>query len=190
MKIAKEQEIVKVLFKDFLAFYNSRSMSKAVGISHAGAFKILKRLEKREIVKPRRIGRAVIYSINFENPVAVKEIEMALVVEAQGYKRWLEEFKSLKDRAKFAILFGSIIKDEKSARDVDILVVAEKKRFSEIKRIISERSRLSNKRIHLILQSPEEFKKDVNNRNKAMIEIIKKGAVLFGQDEIVRGVQT
>ena len=184
MKLSNEQKIIKILFKDFLILYNSRSISKLIGITHAGAFKILIKLEERGIVKHIKIGKAKIYSLNIDNPVADKEIEMALTIEAQNYEKWLEEFKELKNKANFVILFGSIIKNEESARDIDILVIAEKDKFVEIKRVISERNKISNKKIHLILQNPEEFKKDVNNKNKVMIEIIKTGIVLFGQDKI------
>lgn len=189
MELTKEQEIIKQLFKDFLSPYNSRSISKIIGISHAGAFKILKKLEKKEIVKPNRIGNSVIYSLNFDNPITAREIEMVLTIESRSYKRWIEEFRSLENRSEFVILFGSILTNENSARDIDILVVAEKKRFDNINKIIGERNRVSNKRIHLIFQSPEEFKKDINTKNKVMVEIVKKGVVLFGQDKIRKFMQ-
>ncbi len=184
MKLSKGQEILKLMFKDFLTQYNSRSISKVVGISHSGAFKILKKLEKNEIVNSKSIGKARVYSINFDSRIACKEIEIALAIEAKNYNRWLEEFKDLEDKADFVILFGSILINSSSARDIDLLVVAEKNKLSEIRNIIKERDKLSNKKIHLILQNPDEFKGDIKNRNKVMIEIIKKGVALFGQDKL------
>ncbi len=189
MKINKEQEIIKILFKDFLNSYNSRNISRLVGLSHAGAFKILKKLKEREIVKPKQIGKAIIYSINLDNPVAYREVEMALTIEAWNYKRWVEEFKVLEDKSDIVILFGSILINEKLANDIDILVVAKKNMFGEIIKIIKEKNEISNKKIHLILQSPADFKKDINSKNKAIIEIIKKGIVLFGQDNFRKSVK-
>lgn len=188
MELNSEQEIVKTLFKDFLNPYNSRSISKIIGISHPGAFKILKKLEKREIVRAKRIGKAVIYSLNMDNPIAIKEVEMVLVIEAQNHKKWIEEFKKLEDGVDFVILFGSILVNEKFARDIDILVVAEKSRYNKIKKAINERRQFSNKKIHLIFQNPEEFRKDVNKKNKIILEIIKNGVVLFGQDKMRKSV--
>ena len=184
MELSNEQKIIKILFKDFLSMYNSRSISKVIGITHAGAFKILIKLEKRGIVKHVKIGKTKIYSLNTNNPVSNKEIEMVLTIEAQNFKRWLEEFKELKNKADFVILFGSIIKNEESARDIDVLVVAERNKFIEIKRVINERNKISNKKIHLILQNPEEFKKDIKDKNKVMVDIIKSGIALFGQDKL------
>jgi predicted nucleotidyltransferase len=186
MELSKEQEIIKVLFKEFLTPYNSRSISKIVGISHAGAFKILKKLEKREIVKPKRIGKAVIYSLNLENPVACKEVEMALIMEAQNFRRWIEEFKQLQGRVNFLILFGSITRNEKQANDIDILIVADKNNFREIKKIVEERDKLSNKKIHFLFQTEGDFRQDVSAKNKVMLEIIKTGIALYGQEEYLK----
>ena len=183
-KLTKEQEIILRLFKDFLMPYNSRSISKFVGISHAGAFKIFKKLEKREIVKATQIGKANIYSLNSENPLTPREIEIALIIESQNHRKWLEEFKILKEKAIFVILFGSIIKNEKTARDIDLLVVADKTEFKNIKRIINQKNKLLNKKIHLIPQTLEDFKHDVLSRNKAIMDIIETGIVLFGQDKL------
>lgn len=181
--MTKEQEIIKLLFKDSLTFYNSRSISNIVGISHAGAFKILKKLEKRQIVNPLRVGKAIIYSLNKENPITLREIEMVLTLEAQNYKRWIEEFKNIQDKVKFAILFGSIIKNESSAKDIDLLIIADKEKFSDVRKLIKERDKFLNKKVHLLLQTPEEFTFDLGNKNKVTLEIIKKGIVLFGQEE-------
>lgn len=186
MKISNEYKAILVLFKDFLSDYNSRNLSKVVGISHAGMFKLLKKLEKREIIKPKRIGKAVIYSLDLNNSVTKREIEMALTLEAQNYAKWLEEFMVLRDISEFAVLFGSVIKDEKSAKDIDILIVADKKDFNKINNKIKDKNKILNKKIHLILQSPDEFKKDINNKNKVMLEIIKSGIVLFGQEKITK----
>lgn len=182
--LKKEQEIISILFKDMLAIYNSRSISKEAEITHAGAFKILKRLEKRGIVIPRPIGKAITYTLNFTNPITQKEIELALIVEAQQHQQWIYEFKKLESKVEFAILFGSVLFDEKKARDIDILVVAKKEDFHEVRAIIKERNEVRSKKIHLIPQSPEDFKHDIDSKNKAMMQIIKKGIVLFGHENI------
>jgi len=186
MKLNNEYKAILFLFKDFLTPYNSRNLSKLVGISHAGMFKLLKKLEIREILKPKRIGKAVIYSLNMNNSVAKREIEMALTLEAQNYAKWIEEFDLLKDILEFVVLFGSIIKDEKSAKDVDILIIADKKEFNKINQIIRDKNRVLNKKIHLILQNNEDFRKDINNKNKVMLDIIKNGIILFGQEKLTK----
>ncbi len=155
-------------------------------MTHAEAFKILRRLQQREIVCARPIGKAITYALNFSSPVTQKEIEMALVLEAQQHTRWLSEFKKLEDKAEFVVLFGSVLKDEKKARDIDLLVVADKKHIDTVRAIIKERNEVAHKKIHLLLQLPEDFKKDIASKHKVMMEIIKTGVVLFGQENIRR----
>lgn len=188
-KLNNEQKVISRLFKDFLTFYNSRTISKVIGISHPGAFKILKKLEKREIVKPKTIGKAVIYSLNFDNPVSKREVERILTIEAYNYKKWAEEFKELKDKAEFIILFGSIIRNEKEARDIDLLVVCDKSNVNYIKSLIGKKNNILNKKVHLLPQITEDFAKDLGNKNKVIIEIIKTGVVLFGQEKLIKHME-
>lgn len=183
VELTKEQEIIKLMFKDFLTEYNSRSISPKIGLTHSGAFRALKKLEEKEMVKPRQIGKAVIYSLNLENPLTLKGIETALTIESLKHKVWIEEFKKLEEKAKFVVLFGSILRNEKEARDIDLHVVANKKQYHTIKKIIEERNKILPKPIHLVFQTPADFKTDIKRKYKVAIEIIKTGIVLFGQDE-------
>ncbi len=180
-----EDKALLLILKNPYEEYNSRSLSKIAGISHAGMFKILKKLENQKILISRSIGRARIYSINFENILAVKRAEMALIMEARQNERWIEEFDSLKPDAEFIMIFGSILRKSKSARDIDLLIVADTKKFGRIKEQISKKNNLMAKKIHLLLQTTDEFLSDFEKKNKSMLEIIKTGAVLFGQDEFV-----
>ncbi len=182
VKLTKEQEIIKLMFKDFLTEYNSRSISPKIGLTHSGAFRALKKLKEKEIVKSRQIGKAIIYSLNLENPLTLREIEIALTIESLKYRMWIEEFKKLEGKAKSVVLFGSILKNEKEARDIDLHVVADKKEYYEIKKIIEERNKILPKPIHLIFQTPNDFKSDIKRKHKVTIEIIKTGIVLFGHD--------
>lgn len=184
--LTNEQEIIKLLFKDSLTDYNSHNISKLIKISHVGAFKILKKLEKREIVKSKKVGKAVVYSLNRENLITNKEIEMALLLESQNFKRWVEEFKDLEDKVKFLVLFGSIIKDVKKAKDIDILILVEKDKLNSVKKAIENIQKYTSKKIHPLIQTIDNFKRDVNEKNKVMSEIIKTGIVIYGQEEYIK----
>ena len=186
IELTKEQRILNLLLRDFLTEYNSRSISSKVGLSHVGAFKILKKLEQKEIVKSKLVGRARIYSLNLENPLTLMELETILTIEALQHKRWIEEFKQLEGKVKFVVLFGSILRNEQSGRDIDLLVVADKGNYKFVRKIIDERNRVLNKPIQLIFQTPDNFKFDLKRKYKVSIEIIKTGVVLIGQGEFRR----
>ncbi len=188
-KLSKEQEIIKILFKEPYESYNSRSISKKIGMSHAGAFKILKKLEQRQIVAPKQIGRAKIYSLNLNDEIAEKEAEIALTLESRNYKRWVEEFSGIKSNADFAILFGSIIKNEKEAKDIDILIISAKSNLNKIKEAIDKKKNILVKPVHALHQTPEVFIKDLRSKNKTMLEIFKTGVVLYGQENLIKIVK-
>ncbi len=182
-KLTKEQEIVKLLFKDFATEYNSRNISPKIGLTHSGAFRAMKKLEAREIVKSRQVGKAVIYSLNLDNPLTVLEINTALTIEAQNNKRWVFEFEGLKGIAKSVVLFGSILRNEEAARDIDVHVIAEKADYPKVKKIIDNKNDILPKHIHLIFQTHKDFQKDLDRKYPMIIEMIKTGIVLYGQDE-------
>jgi predicted nucleotidyltransferase len=188
-KLSSERKIIILLFKDRSNMHNSRSVSKIIGISHPGSFKIMKKLERRGIVTSRRVGKAVIYSLNMENNLALREIELALTIEAQGHGKWLEELDELKNKVKIGILFGSVIRNEKNAKDIDLYVAAEKSDFPAIQRIIKKKNEILAKKVHLLLQTVDDLKKDLEKGNKAIDEIIKTGIVLFGQENITRVIK-
>ncbi len=185
-QLTKEQEILKLLFKDFSRPYNSRNISKVVDMTPAGAFKILKGLEKRSIVEPQRIGKAIIYSLNLKNPLARREIEMVLTMEAEKFRHWVAEFRFLEDRVFFAVLFGSVLRNEAEARDIDLLLVAEKIKKKEIDKFLEIKKKILSKPLHLLFQTPEDFAYDIRTKNKASLEILRTGIVLFGQEKIDR----
>ena len=185
-QLSKEQKILKILFKEPYENYNSRSISKKVGISHVGAFKILKKLEERKIVLSKKIGRANIYSLNLNNLMTLREVDMLLTLESQNYNRWLEDLKELGKNADFLILFGSIIRNEKEARDVDILIISKKNNLQQLKKLIEEKNSIASKKIHALFQIKEDFFKDLKNKNKVILEILNTGIVLFGQENLTK----
>lgn len=184
----KEQKILSILFKDRKANHNSRTISKLIGISHPGAFKLMKRMEKEQLIIPERIGKAVIYKPNLKSPLVIKKIELALMQEAKLHKRWLYEFESIGKMSKFVILFGSILRNEKEAHDVDLLVIAEKENYKKIKEIVYEKNVILIKKVHLLFQRKEDFKLDLKNNHKVILDAIKTGVVLYGQEEFVKAL--
>ena len=181
----KEQEILKILFKEFRENYNSRSLSKKIGISHAGAFKILKKLENNNKVIGKRIGNAVIYSLNLKDKITEREVEIAITLESKNYNKWVEEFSELNKASNLIILFGSILRNEKEAKDIDILIVAEKSQLKNIKSKVEKKKSILSKPLHVLYQDKEDFFKDIKANNKVMLDILKTGIVLHGADKLI-----
>ncbi len=181
----KEKEALIVLFKDFTIFYNAHSISKLLNISHAGAQKIFKRLLKQNLLIDKKIGKAIVYKLKLEDDYARKLIAFLLADEANSFRRWKEEFRELSKKAKIVILYGSAIKNYAKANDIDIMIVIDKKDAGEINKIIKQKQEILPKNLHAIKLTYGDMAKNLHAKNKAIIDIIKNGIVIYGQDRYV-----
>ncbi|MBI4141896.1 nucleotidyltransferase domain-containing protein [Candidatus Woesearchaeota archaeon] len=179
-----EKEIIRWLAKDFSTYYNARSLSKQVQMSHRGTLKALKNLEKLGILKSKTIGRAIIYKILYCE-YTKKLLPLLFFEEAETKtKRWMEEFKELKE-ANALILFGSVLRG-KGHHDIDLLIISETKNTKILEQRIEEKNRILTKPIHPIWQTIDDLNKNIKNNNKVLLEIIKTGIVIKGQELITK----
>ncbi|MBI5393559.1 hypothetical protein HZA96_06860 [Candidatus Woesearchaeota archaeon] len=58
--------------------------------------------------------------------------------------------------------------------------------FVEIEKIIHKIQKTQLKKIHAINFTEEEFKKELKEKNPAFIDAMKKGTVLFGQEQLIQ----
>lgn len=189
MKTITNNEMVFVLsiFKSPEAEYNANSIAKHIGISSMGALKIAKRLEKENIILSRNLGKAIFYKLNFNNDYVKQYTKFLLKREAEQtatyVKVWVSEIKKIKS-ADAAILFGSVLRKQKEAKDIDVLLIVDKKRFSKLRKEVEDINLINIKRLHPIYQSKEDFKKNIKKEDKPLLSAI-KGIIVFGEDLII-----
>lgn len=183
----KEMLFVLTLFKSPETEYNANSIAKHIGASSMGALKIAKRLEKENILIPRKLGRAIFYKLNFENDYVRQYIKFLLKREAEQapvyVKRWVTDIKKIKS-ADSAVLFGSVLKKYEGAKDIDVLLVTDKKRFSKLKKEVKDIDIVNIKKLHPLYQTKDDLKKNIKKQDKPILNAI-KGIVVFGEDEII-----
>lgn len=184
------EKILLILLKDFSSSHTITSFSKSLRASRVGIWKILKKLEADELItlNPVGKGKTSIFTIkpNWNNIVLEKKLELYLTQESQKQKRWQFNFKDLKSKVNFLILYGSMLHSPKEANDIDIVGVADKKRIGKIGSIILNIQRTQIKKIHSINFTPKEFKEELKKPNKAFTEAVKKGTILFGQESFIK----
>jgi len=186
-----EKKIALLLFKDFKNYYNSNSISKIIGISRVGAMKILKKFLKEKIVHSEKIGKSVIYKLNLHEDYVMKLIAYLLAEEATDFNRWRDEFKKTFKGDRIIILFGSIIRNEQVAKDIDVMVILKHENEKDVNAALKERQVFLSKKIHAIKLNQDEFLDGAKKKNKATIDIIKNSVILYGQDryvEIIKNV--
>lgn len=180
-----EKKIVLRLFKDFTMDYNSSSIAKVLGKTRVGTFKAFNSLEKDSIVKGRNLGKARFYKINLEDEYARKNVETLLMEEAKNYIRWKDELSQLFELTDIIILFGSIIRNEEKANDVDLLLVFNKKNNNKVNQSIKEKNQLLIKKLHPVKQTRDDLRKNIIKGDKVIIDAIKNGIVLHGHEKII-----
>lgn len=180
-----QKEIVLWLFKDLTIEYNSSTIAKKINKTRVGAFKALNELEKDIIVKGRNYGKARFYEINYDDEYALKNVETLLMEEANKCKRWKEEFYELFQYCKIIVLFGSIIRNEHKANDIDLLLIFDKKYNDQINAIIKKKNNLLIKKIHPIKQTLDDIKKNIIEQDKVILDAIRTGVVLYGYEKYI-----
>ncbi len=182
-----EMDFVLLIFKSPETDFNANSLSKRLGISSMGALKIARRLEKENIIQSKKLGNAKFYSINFDNEYAKEYIRFLLKRESeQSYpyiKVWIREIKKIKS-ANLAILFGSVLKKDKKARDIDVVLVTDKKNYKKLKKEVEGINEINIKKIHPIYQTKDDLKRNIKDRHKPILNGI-KGVVVFGEDTFI-----
>ena len=161
MLIKKSYEILKTLLKDIGQKHTVTSIAKQRNISRIGSWKILKELEKEKLIVMNSIGTEKTsvkeISLNWDNPLTEKILALILTEDALKQTKWRYNFKELEKHAGFIILFGSILHSPKQADDIDILnIVADKKSFINIDKIISKAQITQSKKIHAINLTKKE----------------------------------
>ena len=179
----KEQEALLMLYKDFTNFHNANSLSKKIGITQVGAMKLLKKLEKQNILSSKKIGKSIVYKLNIKEELVRKLIGFALTNEASSYERWIDEFKPLYKKGMIILFYGSASRDYAQARDIDIMIILKKEGTSDVYEKLREKQKILQKKIHSIEAAKDEFIRNLKENNKAILEIVRTAIVLYGYDD-------
>lgn len=181
----KERAALLILFKDFTAYHNANSISKVLGISRVGALKLFRRLESQGLLASQRIGKSIVYKPKLNDDYVKKLIAFLLADEANNFKRWKEEFKELFRRGRIVMLFGSVLRNYEEANDIDLLVASAKSEKEEIDEILGKKADVLPKRLHAIQLTAVELERNIKRKEAAVLDIVKTGVVLCGQDDYV-----
>jgi len=190
MKITNpSNRILKLLLNDFIAQHSVTSVAKEIGLTRQGTFKVLKKLESENLILLSPIGSgktsACIIRLNWDNPLVEKTLAVILTEDAIKNQRWLVNFAELENKADFLIIYGSILENPKGANDVDIISISNKKNFVELEKAMMKIQKTQIRRIHSLNFTEGEFMEELKKNNPAFIGAIKKGIVLFGQDNFI-----
>jgi len=186
--MATDKKLMLALLKDFTRKHTITFLAEELKISRVGTWKILKKLEAEKYVLIESIGSGKtstsIIKINWDNLLVEKALAFYLTEESLKQRRWRTNFAELEKEVDFLILYGSVVFSPQQANDIDVLGIAKRNKFVKIQKIIDKLQKTESKKIHLIDFTASEFRKEL--QNKAFIEAIRKGILLFGQENFVK----
>lgn len=156
-----EFSVIGFLVRNFAERFTIRNIAQRLGFSAAGVFNILKKLEKEGIVTGEKLGTGLFYSVNFENRVAGHLSAISLLISDDKYEKL--ELEKLKE-AKAAIFDKKtllLVTDSITTMEVDIPNVA------------------------VMVKAEDELMQLFRKKNPEVLQVLKKGIVLFGEDKVV-----
>jgi len=190
MMTQNEKSVLRMLFSALGENYSINEIARQCNLAPNGALKILKKFEKEGILKSKSIANIKSYSLNFDSEKTKNILKLALIPELKGRLKFrLEDLKQLKEFTKACIIFGSYSDLKKEPNDMDIFFIIEKQNFKKYKQITLTVYKAIPVKVHDILQTEKDFASNLKKRDKVILEILKKGVILWGYDKIIKIVE-
>lgn len=188
---ANEARTMEFLIRNFSKDYNINQLAKKLHISPGGMFKILKKLEGQNFLTEKKLGNNIFYKINYKSYEALDTCKFALTEKkvTSYIKVWIKDLEVLKKKTELAILFGSVLNKGREARDVDLLLVFNKRNLRDIENLIDGLNKIKSKRVHAIYQTKGDLIKNIKKQDRAILEEIRTGIILWGRGVLVEAIK-
>jgi len=187
------RKVLLIICKDFSRMYSITYLSREVNMSRVGMWKVIKNLKEEKLITltPLSKGKtsASVIRLNWDNILLKKVLELYLTEESEQNRRWKFNFSELEKITRFSILYGSILKSTEKANDIDIVNIVKRKDFIKMQNTIDKAQKSQIKKIHDVNFTSEEFRHELIKGNRAFIDALKKGVILFGQENFVKFIE-
>ena len=155
-----EFSVINFLVRNFTERLTIRNIAQRLEFSAAGVFNILKKLEKQGIVVGQRLGTGLFYSINLENKIAEHLAAIVLVYSEEKIEIDVEQLKQAK----------AAISDKKN-----LLLIVDNITVLNV----------TIPNMNIITKTEDEIIELIRKKDSDILQILKKGIVLFGEEKIV-----
>src|SRR3989339_985565 len=177
---------LKLIFTDFLANYNSYNLKDKIGLSNAGSLKLLRSLHEKNLLISQKMGNATFYKTNLKNGYLIKLLELIFLDNSNlpnFVKGWIYDLGSLMPHTKAILLFGSVLRKSKKARDIDVCLILKKhENYKLLQEMIKEMNEQTRLKLHPLYLTEKDFKIKLMEKDEPLIEIVKNCIVVHGQE--------
>ena len=169
--------------------YNVNQIAKALNVSVSRTHEIIMELKTKKMLKVIDLKNAIYYNLDLSNPDTQDTCKMIIREERRTIgptvRVYSEELKKFEE-SKFTIIFGSIL-EKADFKDVDILFITNK--VKAVNSFCLSLTKIRSKVIHPIIMPKEDFINNIKKKDKVVLEIIKKGLVIKGEDKYVEALK-
>ena len=155
-----EFSVINFLVRNFTEKLTIRSIAQRLNFSAAGVFNILKKLEKEGIAVGQRLGTGLFYSINLDNKLSQHLAAIVLLYSKEKPAINVEKIKYAKS-AVFDMSTLLLVIDNITNIEVDV------------------------PNVNVISKTEDEIIELFKKKDQEMMQLLKKGIVLFGEEKIV-----
>ncbi len=187
--------ILKTLLRYKGKIFTIRELARTAELSHPEASKVVKKLEKRGVLKIQFVGKAHQVSLNEDSYALKSIIEPAFEAEENTPRALVSTIRPFfKDKRIYSVaIFGSVAKSlEKESSDIDLLVITNDEEFANscASRANSETISKFGFAISPLIMSKEHF---IRIRHSDLEKsILESYTIVSGRDlsEFVQNVKT
>ena len=196
--MARETTIVKIIsvfMPELISEFNIREIAKKAKISYDAAYRHVKYLVEKNILKVKRVGKTLVCSLNLYNISTRKYLEKISIAKTEEFlkkdvvlRKLLNELveklkKAAPDQLLCVVLFGSYARGEQTEHsDLDVLVITSTFKVSgKLKRECGGIEYKHGVAIAPLITTASEFKKMLKSKERMVAhEIQRDGIVLYG----------
>ncbi len=187
-----EMHLLSYLWRNYKLELSINGLAKQINVTPKGAYKILQKFEKENLITKRKVANAFIYKLNFDNS-KTKDLVKYVLKSEQVPNPYINVLKknmhSINKITKVTIVFGSVLTKGLRANDIDLLVIINKKNYSELRKEIKDFESICPKKIHLLVQTEQDVKKNLQKNDPVIQEVLRGGHILRGYDLIYKLVE-
>ena len=186
MATNNENRVLRRILMSFGEDYSINEIARSCSLAPNGAFKILRKFERQGVLKPKKIANIVSYKINFEDNKTKNILGLSLIPDLEGKLKFrMEDLKELKETTEIGVIFGSYTQEKKQPNDLDILIVVNERKYPKYKLISRKVYQTIPIKVHEVIQTEEDLRKNIKKKDKVIIDILKNGVILWGQDKLI-----
>jgi hypothetical protein len=185
-----ESKVLRMILMALGEDYSINYISRECSLAPNGALKILRKFERLGVLKVKKVANISSYKINFENNKTKSMLELALISEISGKLKFrMDDLTPLKDISEMCIIFGSYISEKQQPNDLDIFFVIKEKNFDKYTELSKKIYKTIPIKVQDVLQTEEDIIKNINKKDKVIMEIFRKGIILWGQENLIKLIE-